>query len=53
MDHGLIDHIIPKLVTEEGNDSLTEIPIEVIKNTIFDMDPNSYPGLDGYSALFF
>ncbi|WMV42054.1 hypothetical protein MTR67_035439 [Solanum verrucosum] len=42
------------MITEENNVSLIEIPSEEeIKSNLMSMDPNSVPGPDGFTAMFF
>ncbi|XP_026383534.1 uncharacterized protein LOC113279031 [Papaver somniferum] len=46
--------VIPNVVTEEDEQMLDAIPdVEEIKSTIFSMDPDSSPGLDGFSGCFY
>ncbi|XP_026399197.1 uncharacterized protein LOC113295052 [Papaver somniferum] len=46
--------VIPKMVTEEDQQNLDVIPeAEEIKNIIFEMDPESAPGPDGFSGIFY
>ena len=49
-----LETLIPKLVTEDDNLMLQDIPNEEeIKNAVFSIDPNSSAGPDGFSAMFF
>lgn len=46
--------VIPHLVYEADNALLTEVPsASEIKDIVFATDPNSAPGLDGFSGLFY
>lgn len=50
----VIDLLAPNLVSYEGNPSLRKVPTgEDIKAMVFDMDPLSAPGPDGYTDYFF
>ncbi|KAF9589386.1 hypothetical protein IFM89_023418 [Coptis chinensis] len=50
---GLME-LIPKLVTDEENANLSEIPtITEIKHAVFNMDANSSPGPDGFQGAFY
>lgn len=54
IDTGLIGRVIPSLVTDAENGSLTAIPSsEEISLAVKDMDPDSAPGLDGFNGHFF
>ncbi|XP_026430512.1 uncharacterized protein LOC113327547 [Papaver somniferum] len=45
---------VPQLIDEEDQKYLDEIfSIEEIKKTVFDMDPESSPGPDGFSGFFY
>lgn len=49
-----ISAFIPVCVSSQQNLALTGIPSsEEIKNTVFEMSPNSAPGPDGFSGQFF
>jgi len=53
-DDGIIDEIIPSLVTENTNKLLTLLPsIDEIHNAVFSMNKDSAPGPDGFGAFFF
>ncbi|KAL6189460.1 hypothetical protein ACLB2K_040849 [Fragaria x ananassa] len=53
-DSGLVDSIIPSMVTEEENNFLTTIPSpEEILKAVKAMDFDSAPGLDGFNRNFF
>ncbi|XP_043703245.1 uncharacterized protein LOC122653468 [Telopea speciosissima] len=46
--------VIPSVVSNMDNDMLTSIPSqEEIKAAVFDLDPSSAPGPDGFSDTFF
>ena len=51
---GLIDRVVPQLVTDEENDLLVALPSEdEIKQAIFAMNPHSAPGPDGFTGFFY
>ncbi|XP_026417116.1 uncharacterized protein LOC113312588 [Papaver somniferum] len=53
INHGLLN-VIPTVITDEDQLMLDAIPdSNEIKNTIFDIDPDSSPGPDGYSGIFY
>ncbi|KAL6177270.1 hypothetical protein ACLB2K_048796 [Fragaria x ananassa] len=53
-DSGLVDSIIPSMVTEEENNFLTMIPSpEEILKAVKAMDLDSAPGPDGFNGHFF
>ncbi|XP_026459855.1 uncharacterized protein LOC113360571 [Papaver somniferum] len=46
--------VVPQLITEEDQKILDVIPsTEEIKAIVFDMDPESTPGPDGFSGIFY
>ncbi|XP_026399762.1 uncharacterized protein LOC113295646 [Papaver somniferum] len=46
--------VIPKIITTEDQAMLDVVPaMEEIKQTIFEMDPDSSPGPDGFSGSFY
>ncbi|XP_026416977.1 uncharacterized protein LOC113312440 [Papaver somniferum] len=46
--------VVPQLITEEDQSFLDAIPsAEEIKAIVFDMDPESAPGPDGFSGIFY
>ncbi|XP_043717944.1 uncharacterized protein LOC122665876 [Telopea speciosissima] len=46
--------VIPTLVTDQDNAMLSKIPShDEIRTAIFDLDPSSAPGPDGYPGTFF
>ena len=50
----LVDTLIPSLVSNADNALLSAIPSnEEIKKTVFDLDPSSAPGPDGFNGAFF
>ncbi|XP_026451545.1 uncharacterized protein LOC113351837 [Papaver somniferum] len=52
-EDSLLD-VIPSLITSEDQEMLDVIPSrEEIKNIIFEMDPDSSPGPDGFSGSFY
>ncbi|XP_024190514.1 uncharacterized protein LOC112194518 [Rosa chinensis] len=51
---GLLERVIPHMVTEEENYSLLVIPsAEEIRDAAMKMDGTSAPGLDGFGGCFF
>ena len=53
-DTGLVENIIPSMVSDSENGSLLAIPsAEDVKNVVFSMNADSAPGPDGYSGHFF
>ena len=53
-DYAFIHETIPNLVSGEDNLSLTMVLDYIeIRQTIFDMDPLSASGLDGFTSKFF
>ena len=54
LDYTIIHETIPKLASGEDNLNLTKVPdYAEIRQIIFDMDPLSAPGLDGFIGKFF
>lgn len=54
MDNGLIERVIPYLVSPSDNLMLTSIPsFEEIKSIVFSMKNNSAPGPDGFDCCFY
>jgi hypothetical protein len=54
IDNGLVDEVIPNLITDRVNSMLTRIPTSVeIKNTVFSLNKDSAPGPGGFGAVFF
>ena len=54
IDNGLIDELIPSLITDRINNLLTLLPSdEEIYQTIFSLNKDSAPGPDGFGALFY
>ncbi|XP_026416351.1 uncharacterized protein LOC113311766 [Papaver somniferum] len=46
--------VIPNVITPEDQEMLDALPtVEEIKQTVFDMEPDSSPGLDGFSCCFY
>ena len=53
-DNGLVDEVIPHLITYRINNLLTSIPSdEEIYQAIFSLNKDSAPGPAGFGALFF
>jgi len=53
-DNGLVDEVIPHLITDRINSMLTLLPSEdEIFQAIFSLNKDSAPGPDGFGALFF
>ncbi|KAL6194794.1 hypothetical protein ACLB2K_035870 [Fragaria x ananassa] len=53
-DSGLVSRVIPSMVTEEENASLTSVPLpEEIWGAVKSMDLDSAPGPDGFNGHFF
>lgn len=51
-DNGLIEEVIPSLVSREKNLMLTNIPsMEEVKEAVFSMNTNGAPGPDGFGAF--
>ncbi|XP_024156000.1 uncharacterized protein LOC112163980 [Rosa chinensis] len=54
IDTGLVERVIPRMVTDEENAALLALPLgEEIKATVFSMDGSSAPGPDGFSGAFY
>ncbi|KAK2443571.1 hypothetical protein QL285_014660 [Trifolium repens] len=53
-DNGLVEEVIPNLITDGINSMLTRLPSsEEIKNVVFSLNKDSAPGPDGFGAIFF
>ncbi|XP_026459071.1 uncharacterized protein LOC113359694 [Papaver somniferum] len=53
-DAGQLLKVIPKVINDEDQKNLDVIPeAEEIKNVVFEMDPKSAPGPDGFSGIFY
>lgn len=53
-DNGLVEEVIPALVTEQVNNLLTMLPsTSEIKNAVFAMNKDGAPGPDGFGAFFY
>ena len=49
-----IQNVIPKMVSDAQNLMLCHVPtFDDIRSVIFDMDPNSALGPDGFNGVFF
>lgn len=47
-------NLIPSVISVEDNDMLTTIPgANEIKDAVFELDPDSSPGPNGYTSSFF
>jgi len=54
IDNGLVNEVIPSLITDRINNMLTLIPsYEEIHQAVFSLNKDSAPGPDGFGALFF
>jgi len=54
IDNGLVNEVIPSLITDRINNMLTLVPSnEEIHQAIFSLNKYSAPGPDGFGALFF
>lgn len=52
--NGMIEEVIPNLITDRINNMLTMLPSdEKISNAIFSLNKDSAPGPDGFGAVFF
>lgn len=53
-DNGLIEEVIPSLVTLEQNLMLTNLPsLDEVKEAVFSLNSDGSPGPDGFGATFF
>ncbi|GAU16832.1 hypothetical protein TSUD_367790 [Trifolium subterraneum] len=53
-DNGLVNEVIPSLITDRLNTMLTILPSpKEIKNVVFSLNKDSAPGPDGFRAIFF
>lgn len=53
-DNGLVDSVIPALVSSEDNSFLTNVPSkEEVKNAVFSLDSSSALGPDGFGGSFY
>ena len=53
-DNGIIEDVIPNLLTERINNILIMIPShDEIHNAVFSLNKNSVPGPDGFGAIFY
>ncbi|GAU50883.1 hypothetical protein TSUD_411120 [Trifolium subterraneum] len=54
LDNGLIEEVIPSLITEDINKMLTLMPsLAEIQSAVFSMNKDGAPGPDGFGAFFF
>ncbi|GAU13228.1 hypothetical protein TSUD_245980 [Trifolium subterraneum] len=54
VDNGLVEEVIPCLVTDRINKMLTILPShDEIKSAVFGLNNDSAPGPDGFGAVFF
>ncbi|CAJ2645220.1 unnamed protein product [Trifolium pratense] len=54
LDNGLIEEVIPELVTIDINSMLTLLPsLSEIHNAVFSLNKDGAPGPDGFGAFFF
>jgi len=52
--NGLIEEVVPDLITDRVNNMLTMLPtLEEISKGFFDLNKDSAPGPDGFGAIFF
>lgn len=52
--NGMIEEVIPNLITDRINNMLTMLPSdEEISNAVFSLNKDSAPGPDGFGAVFF
>ena len=50
----MVADLVPPMVTATDNDFLVKMPsIDEIRGVVFDMDPSSAPGPDGFTSCFF
>lgn len=53
-DDHLIEDVIPLMMTDEANNTLTMLPTqEEVHNAILSLDKNNAPGSDGFKVFFF
>ncbi|KAK2410795.1 hypothetical protein QL285_046137 [Trifolium repens] len=54
VDNGLVEEVIPNLITDRINHMLTVLPsYDEIKSAVFSLNNDSAPGPDGFGACFF
>jgi hypothetical protein len=52
--NGLIEEVVPKLITDRINNMLIMLPTrEEISKVVFDLNKDSAPGPDDFGAIFF
>jgi hypothetical protein len=53
-ENGLIEEVVPNLITDRVNNMLTMLPThDEISKVVFALNKNSAPGPDGFGAIFF
>lgn len=54
VDNGLVEQVIPSLVSIDDNSMLTNLPsMEEVRNAVFSMNNNSALGPDGFGSCFY
>lgn len=54
VDNGLVEQVIPSLVSSDDNSMLTNLPsMEEVRNAVFSMNNNSAPDPDGFGSCFY
>ncbi|CAJ2645555.1 unnamed protein product [Trifolium pratense] len=54
LDNGIIDQVIPNLITDDQNISLTCLPsMQEVHDAVFSMNKDGAPGPDGFGAIFY
>lgn len=54
LGNGLVESVIPSLVTQADNNFLTNVPtMKEVKEAVFSLDRNSAPGPDGFGGSFY
>ncbi|GAU26607.1 hypothetical protein TSUD_102140 [Trifolium subterraneum] len=53
-DDGLIEELIPNLISDDTNKMLSMLPSHIeIENVVFNLNKNGAPGPDGFGGIFF